>query len=75
MKIVYQLQAKGFPAAFPGSGKQTIYSKRIFLSQERAEAYIPEFKDKCCAGDIFDLDPESTTVILTERELDEGEAA
>lgn len=75
MKTVYQLQAKGYPAAFPGSGKQTIYSKRIFTLQERAEAYIPEFKAKCCAGDIFDLNPESTTVIVTELELDDEETA
>lgn len=68
MKTVYQLMAKGYSETLPSSPIR-IASKQVYLDRARAEAAIPEFKAKCCAGGLFDPDPESTTVSVLELEL------
>ncbi len=47
--IVYQLMAKGPLAYFSGSGK--IHSKNVYLTKEKAEEKVEEFKVTCCKTD------------------------
>jgi hypothetical protein len=69
--IIYLLQAKGTRTAFPGSGVATMLHKRAFRTREAAEASKVDFLTKCCAGELFDLDPTDLRIAVVEIELEE----
>ncbi|OHD26615.1 MAG: hypothetical protein A2Y38_15685 [Spirochaetes bacterium GWB1_59_5] len=66
---IYVLQAKGSSGTFPGSGKLTFIGKTAYRTPEAAEAEKAGFKARCCAGGLFDPDPETTVVTVVELTL------
>jgi hypothetical protein len=57
------------PAIGGWNGK--FYSKRVFLTRERAEAYLPEFVAKCLDPKPFDALQSVEIAKILELELDD----
>ena len=71
MRTVYQIRVEGPRKSFDGNGH--FFSKRVFVSLERAKEYAPSFTDRCCGDGIYDLQSVSDTQFV-ELELDEEES-
>ena len=74
MTKLYQLCAKGPRATFESFGK--ISSKRVFLTREAAEAYVPEFTAACLdetGGRAITALRRVDSVAIGELELDDEE--
>jgi hypothetical protein len=70
MKTLYQIRVEGPTRAFDGQGH--FFSKRVFVSLERARAFAPGFAERCCGEGLFDLSGVTDTKFI-EIELDEEE--
>jgi hypothetical protein len=68
VKTVYQIRVEGPKRSFDSPGH--FFSKRIFTSLERAQAFAPDFATRCCGDGLFDLASVTNTKFV-ELELDE----
>lgn len=68
MKTVYQVRVEGPKRTFDRVGH--FFSKRVFVSLERAKAYAPGFEERCCGQGLYDLERVINTQFV-EIELDE----
>ncbi len=71
MKTVFQIRVEGPKKAFDSLGH--FFSKRVFVSLERAKEYAPGFEERCCGNGLFDLERVTDTKFV-ELELDEESA-
>lgn len=72
MKTVYQIRVEGPKRSFDTKGR--FYSKRVFVSLERAKEYAPGFAERCCGEGLYDLESVTDTKFV-ELELDVEEAS
>jgi hypothetical protein len=70
MRTLYQLRARGGMKSF--DREHTLFSKRVFTSQEVAETFIPQFR-ALVTGDRFDdlMDDARLKITTVEIELSE----
>jgi len=70
MKTVYQIRVEGPKRTFESLGH--FFSKRVFVSLERAKAFATGFEERCCGQGLYDLERVTDTKFI-ELELDEDE--
>lgn len=68
MKTVFQIRVEGPKRSFESRGH--FFSKRVFASLERAQAFAPGFAERCCGDGLMDLERVTDTQFV-ELELDE----
>ena len=71
MKMIYQIRVEGPNRTFDSVGH--FFSKRVFVSLERAKEYAPGFEERCCGQGLYDLERVTDTKFV-ELELDEEES-
>jgi len=69
---VYQIRVEGPKRSFDSNGH--FFSKRVFVSLERAKEYAPGFAERCCGEGLRDLEAVTDTKFV-ELDLDEEEVA
>lgn len=60
MKTVYQVRVEGPKRSFESRGH--FFSKRVFISLDRAKAHAPEFEERCCGQGFYDLERVTNTL-------------
>lgn len=70
MRTVYQVRVEGIRRTFDSKGH--FFSKRVFVSLERAKEYAPGFAERCCGEGLYDLESVTDTRFVA-LELDEAE--
>ncbi len=68
MRTVYQIRVEGPKKSFDSKGH--FFSKRVFVSLDRAQAFAPGFAERCCGDGFHDLERVTDTKFV-ELELDE----
>jgi hypothetical protein len=67
MTTIYQLVADGPRTLELGYG--VLRSRTVYPTSAAANEAIPEFMDRCCGGELGDLEPDKIKVKLSELQL------